>query len=91
MKPRGLAGLPRHLIEHPDYSPINHAGKEPNNYLYLYFLFIHKNYKLLCYTKGLHPMNVSSCTVDVVPKMMTEHERKNPVALYILKEVPLFK
>ncbi|XP_029555829.1 hepatocyte cell adhesion molecule [Salmo trutta] len=49
MKPRGLAGLPRHLIEHPDYSPINHA-------------------------------------VDVVPKMMTEHERKNPVALYILKE-----
>ncbi|XP_013992516.1 hepatocyte cell adhesion molecule [Salmo salar] len=49
MKPRGLAGLPRHLIEHPDYSQINHA-------------------------------------VRVLPKLMTEHERKNPVALYILKK-----
>uniref|UniRef100_A0A8C8EUF3 Uncharacterized protein n=1 Tax=Oncorhynchus tshawytscha TaxID=74940 RepID=A0A8C8EUF3_ONCTS len=49
MKPRGLAGLPRHLIEHPDYSQINHA-------------------------------------VRVLPKIMTEHERKNPVALYILKK-----
>ncbi|KAM9540598.1 hepatic and glial cell adhesion molecule-like isoform 2-T2 [Salvelinus alpinus] len=49
MKPRGLAGLPRHLIEHPDYSQINHA-------------------------------------VRVLPKLMTEHECKNPVALYILKK-----
>ncbi|XP_028976561.1 hepatocyte cell adhesion molecule [Esox lucius] len=48
MKPRGLAGLPRHLIDQPDYSPIYHA-------------------------------------VDA-SKMMTEHECKNPVALYILKE-----
>ncbi|XP_021479597.2 hepatocyte cell adhesion molecule [Oncorhynchus mykiss] len=49
MKPRGLAGLPRHLLEHPDYTQINHA-------------------------------------VRVLPKIMTEHERKNPVALYILKK-----
>nr|XP_046163528.1 hepatocyte cell adhesion molecule-like [Oncorhynchus gorbuscha] len=73
MKPRGLAGLPRHLIEHPDYSQINEM--KPKGLAGLpRHLIEHPDYSQINHA------------VRVLPKIMTEHECKNPVALYILKK-----